>query len=132
MEEIMQWMSNVLPKSVDEQSAENRQHQFTVAGKSIHVWSNYGHNSRWLIAKGKMEEAKKVLSAASKKNGRPVEPDQIVLTKPSTAAAGGSFLDIMKHPVLRYQTLIMFHYFIKGRVIVSGHGNIYLPAYFED
>ena len=51
MEEIMQWMSNVLPKSVDEQSAENRQHQFTVAGKSIHVWSNYGHNSRWLIVK---------------------------------------------------------------------------------
>ena len=51
MEQIMQWMSNVLPKSVDEQSAENRQHQFTVAGKSIHVWSNYGHNSRWLIAK---------------------------------------------------------------------------------
>ena len=40
-----------LPKSVDEQSAENRQHQFTVAGKSVHVWSNYGHNSRWLIAK---------------------------------------------------------------------------------
>ena len=51
MKQIMQWMSNVLPKSVDEQSAENRQHQFTVAGKSIHVWSNYGHNSRWLIAK---------------------------------------------------------------------------------
>jgi len=75
---------------------------------------------RWLIAKGKMEEAKKVLSAASKKNGRPVEPDQIVLTKPSTAAAGGSFLDIMKHPVLRYQTLIMYFNWFTTAFIMYG------------
>ena len=67
-----------------------------------------------------MEEAKKVLSAASKKNGRPVEPDQIVLTKPSTAAAGGSFLDIMKHPVLRYQTLIMYFNWFTTAFIMYG------------
>ena len=32
---------------------------------------------------------------------------QIVLTKPSAAAAAGSFLDIMRHPTLRIHTLIM-------------------------
>ena len=76
-----------------------------------------------------MEDAKAVLSAASKMNGKPIEPEQvtslfrttlapnvhvlddkmlqIVLTKPSAAAAAGSFLDIMRHPTLRIHTLIM-------------------------
>ena len=36
---------------------------------------------------------------------------QIILTKPSAAAAGGSFLDIMRHPTLRIHTLIMWAIF---------------------
>merc|ERR1719348_339391 len=75
---------------------------------------------RWLIAKGKIEEAQKILSVASKRNGRPVEPDQIVLTKPSTAAASGTFLDIMKHPVLRYQTSIMYFNWFTTAFIMYG------------
>merc|ERR1719228_1251510 len=63
---------------------------------------------RWLIARSKIEEAQKVLSDASKKNGMPVEPDQIVLTKPSTTSAKGSFLDIMKHSTLRIHLIIMY------------------------
>merc|ERR1719429_726853 len=55
---------------------------------------------RWLIARSRMEEAKKILSEVSKKNGRPVEPEQIVLVTPKSGAIKGSFFDIIKHPTL--------------------------------
>merc|ERR1712212_1069027 len=69
---------------------------------------------------GRMEDAKAVLSAASKMNGKPVEPEQIVLTKPSAAAAGGSFLDIMRHPTLRIHTLIMYFNWFTTAFIMYG------------
>merc|ERR1719370_2490850 len=75
---------------------------------------------RWLIARGRMEDAKAVLSAASKMNGKPVEPEQIVLTKPSAAAAGGSFLDIMRHPTLRIHTLIMYFLALSWQELTDG------------
>merc|ERR1719479_848815 len=75
---------------------------------------------RWLIAKGRMEDAKKVLAEASKMNGKPVEPDQIVLTKPSSTAAKGSFLDIMKHSTLRLHTLIMYFNWFTTAFIMYG------------
>merc|ERR1719350_2467373 len=75
---------------------------------------------RWLIAKGRMEDAKAVLSAASKMNGKPIEPEQIVLTKPSAAAAGGSFLDIMRHPTLRIHTLVMYFNWFTTAFIMYG------------
>ena len=67
-----------------------------------------------------MEEAQKVLSDASKKNGMPVEPDQIVLTKPSTSSAKGSFLDIMKHPTLRIHLIIMYFNWFTTAFIMYG------------
>ena len=67
-----------------------------------------------------MEEAQKVLSAASKKNGMPVEPDQIVLTKPSSSSAKGSFLDIMKHSTLRLHLLIMYFNWFTTAFIMYG------------
>ena len=75
---------------------------------------------RWLIAKGKMEEAKKILSEASKKNGRGVEPDQIVLTKPNAASSQGRFIDIMKHSTLRMQILIMYFNWFTTAFIMYG------------
>ena len=63
---------------------------------------------RWLIARSRMEEAKKILSDASKKNGRGVEPEQIVLVTPKAGASQGGFFDIVKHPTLRIQLLIMY------------------------
>merc|ERR1719219_325591 len=75
---------------------------------------------RWLIARSKIEEAQKVLSEASKKNGMPVEPDQIVLTKPSTSSAKGGFLDIMKHPTLRLHTIIMYFNWFTTAFIMYG------------
>ena len=70
--------------------------------------------------RGRMDEAKKVLSDASKRNGKPVEPDQIVLTKPSASAAKGGFLDIMRHPTLRVHVLIMYFNWFTTAFIMYG------------
>merc|ERR1719228_3134456 len=75
---------------------------------------------RWLIAKGRMDDAKKILSDASKKNGKPLEPEQIILTKPNVAASQGGFPDIMKHPTLRLQTLIMYFNWFTTAFIMYG------------
>jgi len=75
---------------------------------------------RWLIARSRMDEAKKILSEASKKNGNPVEPEQIQLSKPSAAGSKGSFLDIMRHPTLRLHTLIMYFNWFTTAFIMYG------------
>merc|ERR1719189_3164081 len=76
---------------------------------------------RWLIARSRTDEAKQILSDASKKNGMGVEPEQIVLSKPSTAAKqGGSFLDIMRHPTLRIHLLIMYFNWFTTAFIMYG------------
>jgi len=75
---------------------------------------------RWLIAKSRMEEAKKILSDASKRNGKPVEPKDIVLKPPKTSTSQGGFLDIMKHPTLRIQLLIMYFNWFTTAFIMYG------------
>jgi len=75
---------------------------------------------RWLIARSRMDEAKKILSDASKKNGKPVEPEQIVLTRPSVTASKGGFLDIMRHPTLRRHVLIMYFNWFTTAFIMYG------------
>jgi len=75
---------------------------------------------RWLIARSRMDEAKKILSEASKTNGKPVEPEQIKLSPPSAAGSKGSFLDIMRHPTLRLHTLIMYFNWFTTAFIMYG------------
>ena len=67
-----------------------------------------------------MDEAKKILSDASKKNGKPKEPEQIVITKPSSKGSQGSFLDIIRHPTLRLHTLIMYFNWFTTAFIMYG------------
>merc|ERR1711934_217025 len=45
---------------------------------------------------------------------------QIVLTKPSAAAAAGSFLDIMRHPTLRIHVIIMYFNWFTTAFIMYG------------
>merc|ERR1719495_2738728 len=67
-----------------------------------------------------MDEAKKILSDASKKNGKPVEPEQIVLSTPTSKGSQGSFLDIMRHPTLRFHILIMYFNWFTTAFIMYG------------
>ena len=72
------------------------------------------------MCRSRMDEAKKVLSDASKKNGKYVPPEEIVLTKPSAAGSKGGFTDIMRHPTLRIHTLIMYFNWFTTAFIMYG------------
>ena len=67
-----------------------------------------------------MEEAKTILAAASKRNGKPVEPEQMSLIQPKQATSQGGFLDIIKHPTLRLQLLIMYFNWFTTAFIMYG------------
>ena len=45
---------------------------------------------------------------------------QIILTKPTAAAASGGFLDIMRHPTLRLHTLVMYFNWFTTAFIMYG------------
>jgi len=89
-----------------------------VVGSIILFW--LPESPRWLVAKGRMDEAKKVLSDASKKNGKYVPPSEIMLTKPSAGGSKGGFLDIMKHPTLRVHVLIMYFNWFTTAFVMYG------------
>ena len=68
-----------------------------------------------------MDEAKQILSEASKRNGKKaLEPEQIQLTKPKVNVSKGSFLDIWKHPTLRLHVLIMYFNWFTTAFIMYG------------
>lgn len=75
---------------------------------------------RWLIAKGRIPEAQKVLADCRKFNGDPIEEEKIELRKPAAGAAQGSFFDIAKHPILRWQVLIMYFNWFTTALIMYG------------
>ena len=75
---------------------------------------------RWLIARGRMDEARQIMSAACQRNGHSVEPEKIVLTPPKQAANQGGFLDIVRHPTLRLQLLIMYFNWFTTAFIMYG------------
>jgi len=62
---------------------------------------------RWLIAKGRLDEAKVLLGQAVKTNKLDVDPDTIVLKQPQQKRKG-TLMDLMTYPVLRKKTLIMY------------------------
>ena len=73
-----------------------------------------------MIARGRMEEARQIMAAACQRNGQPVEPEKIVLTPPKQAANKGGFLDIIRHPTLRLQLLIMYFNWFTTAFIMYG------------
>jgi len=75
---------------------------------------------RWLIARSRTDEARKILAQAAKKNGRNVIEEEIVLKKPAAGGSQGGFLDIMKHPTLRIQVMIMYFNWFTTAFIMYG------------
>jgi len=62
---------------------------------------------RWLVAKGRLEEAKTLLGSAIDTNGLDYDKECIQLKQP-VQKRKGTLLDIMRFPVLRQKTLIMY------------------------
>ncbi|NXN46505.1 S22AD protein, partial [Rhinoptilus africanus] len=64
-------------------------------------------SARWLVTKGRLEEAKKVLQKAASVNKRSIPPGLLEQLKPETQTKPGSVLDLFRKKHLRKVTLIM-------------------------
>eukprot|EP00075_Anas_platyrhynchos_P016916 XP_027306169.1 solute carrier family 22 member 13 [Anas platyrhynchos] len=64
-------------------------------------------SARWLVTKGKIEEAKKVLQKAASINKRTIPPDLLEQLKCDTQTKPGSILDLLRKKHLLKVTLIM-------------------------
>ncbi|NXP10440.1 S22AD protein, partial [Thinocorus orbignyianus] len=64
-------------------------------------------SARWLVTKGKIEEAKKALQKAASVNKRTIPPGLLEQLKPETRAKSGNILDLFRKKHLRNVTLIM-------------------------
>uniref|UniRef100_A0A8D2PRV8 Solute carrier family 22 member 13 n=1 Tax=Zosterops lateralis melanops TaxID=1220523 RepID=A0A8D2PRV8_ZOSLA len=62
---------------------------------------------RWLVTKGRIEEAKKVLQKAAATNKRSLPPELLEQLKPEKEVKSGSFLDLFRKKHLLKVTLIM-------------------------
>ncbi|XP_005150193.2 solute carrier family 22 member 13 [Melopsittacus undulatus] len=64
-------------------------------------------SARWLVIKGRIEEAKKLLQKAAAINKRTLPPELLEQLKPETQPKPGSTLDLFRKKHLRKVTLIM-------------------------
>nr|XP_060638614.1 solute carrier family 22 member 13-like [Anolis sagrei ordinatus] len=62
---------------------------------------------RWLVTKGKIEEAKKLLQKAAAVNKRSIPPKTLDQMKPEKEAKSGSILDLVRHSHLRKVTFLI-------------------------
>ncbi|NXO79409.1 S22AD protein, partial [Sitta europaea] len=64
-------------------------------------------SARWLVTKGRIEEAKKLLQKAAATNKRSLAPELLEQLKPEKEVKSGSFLDLFRKKHLQKVTLIM-------------------------
>ncbi|KAM6338720.1 solute carrier family 22 member 13-like [Podargus strigoides] len=64
-------------------------------------------SARWLVTKGRIEEAKKVLQKAAATNKRTIPPELLQQLKPEAQTQSGSILDLFRKKHLQKVTLIM-------------------------
>nr|XP_056713111.1 solute carrier family 22 member 13-like [Euleptes europaea] len=64
-------------------------------------------SARWLVTKGKVEEAKKLLQKAAVMNKRTIPTELLEQLQPEVKASSGSILDLFRNPHLRKVTLLM-------------------------
>ncbi|XP_048339113.1 solute carrier family 22 member 13-like [Sphaerodactylus townsendi] len=64
-------------------------------------------SARWLLTKGKVEEAKKIIRKAASINDRTISDEMLNKLVPETKARSGNVLDLFRKPHLRKLILIM-------------------------
>ncbi|ELK29223.1 Solute carrier family 22 member 13 [Myotis davidii] len=65
-------------------------------------------SARWLLARGRVEEAKQAIEKAASVNGRKLSPELLSQLAPEKTGPSGNALDLFRHPQLRKVTLILF------------------------
>lgn len=73
---------------------------------------------RWLLAQGRLDEAKAVLVSAAKRNNITLDPN--LTLKTTEQKAKGTVWDIMKYPTLRIKTFIMYWNWFSSSFILYG------------
>ncbi|KAM4790804.1 solute carrier family 22 member 13-like isoform 2-T2 [Cyanocitta cristata] len=76
-------------------------------------------SARWLVTKGRIEEAKKVLQKAAAINKRSLSPGLLEQLKPEQEVKSGSFLDLFRKD-LRKVTLIMSCVWFADSIVYYG------------
>ncbi|XP_015278266.1 PREDICTED: solute carrier family 22 member 13-like, partial [Gekko japonicus] len=72
----------------------------------VYIWL-LPESARWLVTKGKVEEAKKLLRRAAVMNKRTIPPTLLGQLQPEAKTKSGSILDLFINPHLRKVTLLM-------------------------
>ncbi|KAM5232141.1 solute carrier family 22 member 13 isoform 2-T3 [Hipposideros larvatus] len=65
-------------------------------------------SARWLLTRGRVEEAKRVIQKAASVNKRKLSPALLSQLVPEKTGPSGNALDLFRHPQLRKVTLILF------------------------
>ncbi|XP_004614679.2 solute carrier family 22 member 13 [Sorex araneus] len=65
-------------------------------------------SARWLLTRGRVEEAKRVIQKAAAVNRRKISPELLDQLVPEKTGPRGNALDLFRHPQLRKITLILF------------------------
>ncbi|KAI1242559.1 Solute carrier family 22 member 13, partial [Lamprotornis superbus] len=77
-------------------------------------------SARWLVTKGRIEEAKKLLQKAAATNKRSLPPELLEQLKPEKEAKSGSFLDLFREKNQRKITLIMSCIWFADSIVYYG------------
>ncbi|KFV04166.1 Solute carrier family 22 member 13, partial [Tauraco erythrolophus] len=77
-------------------------------------------SARWLVMKGRIEEAKKVLQKAASINKRTIPPALLEQLKPETQTKSGSTLDLFRKKHLRKVTLVMSYTWFAVSLVYYG------------
>ncbi|XP_019518264.1 PREDICTED: solute carrier family 22 member 13 isoform X1 [Hipposideros armiger] len=65
-------------------------------------------SARWLLTRGRVEEAKRLIQKAASVNKRKLSPELLSQLVPEKTGPSGNALDLFRHPQLRKVTLILF------------------------
>ncbi|XP_059520396.1 solute carrier family 22 member 13 isoform X2 [Myotis daubentonii] len=65
-------------------------------------------SARWLLARGRVEEAKQAIQKAASANRRKLSPELLSQLATEKTGPSGNALDLFRHPQLRKVTLILF------------------------
>uniref|UniRef100_A0A8C3Q4N6 Uncharacterized protein n=1 Tax=Geospiza parvula TaxID=87175 RepID=A0A8C3Q4N6_GEOPR len=77
-------------------------------------------SARWLVTKGRIEEAKKLLQKAAAANKRSLPPELLEQLKPEKQVKSGSFLDLFRTKDLLKVTLIMSCVWFADSIVYYG------------
>uniref|UniRef100_A0A8C5TLU6 Major facilitator superfamily (MFS) profile domain-containing protein n=2 Tax=Malurus TaxID=55806 RepID=A0A8C5TLU6_9PASS len=88
-------------------------------GLFFYIWV-LPESARWLVTKGRVEEAKKVLQKAAATNKRSLPPGLLEQLKPEQEVKSGSFLDLFRKKHLRKVTIIMSCVWFADSIVYYG------------